>query len=216
MGLMAYAFLILTASLALSAVQADPTPLWYSQFTVNFNETTRILLKRQTIGTWWYDAAANVEVVERADGNGDRYCGSIHPIAHTPCRHVVTNGNRYLIFPEMDQCCKCCTADQGCGVLRSDWLADSSFEGQESLRGIDVFKFSKGGLQKNYYYSTADGLQIPVELDQVPNDYMSFDAASFSVSPVPPELLEIPSDCHEYCPLSSICTLIRSGATTAY
>lgn len=29
----------------------------------------------------------SVQVMDRRDGNGDRYCGSIHPFTSTPCRY---------------------------------------------------------------------------------------------------------------------------------
>lgn len=48
-------------------------------------------------------------------------------------------------------CCCCCSLAQGA----------------EELRGIQTYKFNKPGLQANYYWVTADSLQLPVELDQV-------------------------------------------------
>jgi hypothetical protein len=68
------------------------------------------------------------EVVERADGNGDRYCGSVHPFSRTPCRHVVVDSRRYLVFPELNDCCFCCDSGHGCGVLRPDWLDAADYQ----------------------------------------------------------------------------------------
>jgi hypothetical protein len=72
----------------------------------------------------------------------------------------VTGGKRYLIFPELNSCCMCCTAEQGCGALRPDWLADAQFVGTTTLRGRAAWQWAKKGLQTNYYYSSADVAQV--------------------------------------------------------
>lgn len=43
---------------------------------------------------------------------GDRYCKSIHPFSDTPCNHLVKGGQRFLVFPELKECCLCCTSEQ--------------------------------------------------------------------------------------------------------
>lgn len=35
-----------------------------------------------------------------------RYCMSIHPFTNTPCTHLVVGSQRYLIFPELKECCR--------------------------------------------------------------------------------------------------------------
>eukprot|EP00882_Tetradesmus_deserticola_P020734 GHRQ01022404.1.p2 GENE.GHRQ01022404.1~~GHRQ01022404.1.p2 ORF type:complete len:132 (+),score=31.68 GHRQ01022404.1:1-396(+) len=77
-----------------------------------------------------YDALQQVEVVHRANGQGDRYCMSIHPRTNTPCTHLVVSGQRYLIFPELKQCCKCCSSAGGCGILAPTWLDAAEYTGQ--------------------------------------------------------------------------------------
>lgn len=72
----------------------------------------------------------------------------------------MTGGKRYLIFPELNSCCMCCTAEQGCGALRPDWLADAQFVGTTTLRGRAAWQWAKKGLQTNYYYSSADVAQV--------------------------------------------------------
>ncbi|KAF5831746.1 hypothetical protein DUNSADRAFT_12616 [Dunaliella salina] len=190
-----------------------PQPLWYPQFQVNFNETMSLfsLLQAHTQGKWWYDAVAKAEVIDRLNGQGDRYCGSIHPLTRTPCRHLVTRGNRYLIFPELKQCCLCCVAAQGCGILSPRWLDDAEFQGTTHLYGKEVYKWSKKGVQGNFYYSTADEAQLPVELYQVPNDRQTLNTSTFSPEGVTPDLIEVPRYCKPRCPLASVCTFLDSG-----
>lgn len=202
--------LLLALALALLLVTVcadDPTPYWFGQFTLEFNETTYLLFTWKTTGTWYYDSSQLTEKIVRANGRGDRYCGSIHPLTDTPCTHLVKEGRRYLIFPELSECCMCCTSEAGCGVLSPTWLQNATFQGVESIRGIEAYKWLVMGLQPNYYYSTANVAQVPVELDQTPNDYMSLHHETFSPLPVDPSIFDVPSDCKPSCPLTSVCTI---------
>lgn len=72
----------------------------------------------------------------------NRYCLTVHPLKDTPCTHLVVGGVRYLIFPELDECCQCCTAAQGCGVLSPSWLQGAEYGGQVTLRGYEAHKWS--------------------------------------------------------------------------
>jgi hypothetical protein len=52
--------------------RSDPVlPIWYRQFRVEFNETSIILFKRNTQGTWYYDADNENEMIWREDGRGN-------------------------------------------------------------------------------------------------------------------------------------------------
>jgi hypothetical protein len=73
----------------------EPVPIWHQQFSIQFNETTKIFVTKHTGGTWYYDAVNQKEALYRENGNGDRYCGSVHPLTQTPCLHIVTGGKRY-------------------------------------------------------------------------------------------------------------------------
>mmetsp|Transcript_12974 Transcript_12974/g.35345 ORF Transcript_12974/g.35345 Transcript_12974/m.35345 type:complete len:240 (-) Transcript_12974:205-924(-) len=195
----------------------SPKPLWYPQFQVDFNETMGLFFfQARTRGKWWYDAVAGVEVIDRVNGQGDRYCGSIHPFTPTPCRHLVTQGNRYLIFPELKQCCLCCVAAQGCGILSRRWLDDAEFLGTTHLYGKEVYKWNKRGMQDNFYYTTADEDQLPVELYQVPNDRQTLDTSTFTPEGITPDLIEVPRYCKPKCPLTSVCTFLRVGGNSAH
>ncbi len=91
------------------------------------------LLHWQTDGTWYYDAVTGKEMIYRENGRGDRYCKSVHALTSTPCQHIVSDGNRYLMFPELKECCKCCDSSKGCGSLSPNWLDDATYEGKHTL-----------------------------------------------------------------------------------
>ena len=75
-------------------------------------------------------------MVYRGNGRSDRYCVSVHPLADTPCIHLATGGTRYLIFPQLGECCVCCTAAGGCGPLSPHWLDNATYQGEVQLRGM--------------------------------------------------------------------------------
>jgi hypothetical protein len=56
-------------------------------------------------------------------------------------------GKRYLYFPEKNDCCYCCDAAHGCGVLKPDWHSDAEFvEYVSSANGQQLEKWSKKGV----------------------------------------------------------------------
>lgn len=70
------------------------------------------------------------------------------------------------------------------------------------------------GLQSNDYYATVEG-GTPLELDQLPNDFMALHPDSFSTAAHDPAAFQLPSNCAQRCPLYSICTVLRARAALA-
>lgn len=83
-------------------------------------------------------------------------------------------------------------------------------QGTVDFNGIQTYKYKKSGLQPNYYYATADSLQLPVELDQWPNDFQFFHLDSYTTEPMDPSLALVPEGCKPKCPTASICSLLGS------
>jgi len=200
---------------AVSVLADTPTPYWHNHFSVDFNETTKaVFWQWQTEGTWYYNAKTNQELVYRENGRGDRFCKSIHPFSDTPCTHLITDGNRYLIFPDLGSCCFCCNAEHGCGILDPHWLDDAEYQGLVPVAGTEAYKWSKKGLQPNYYYTTPDVVQAPVELDQIPIDFQTFHVDTFNPSPPDPAVFTLPDGCDQPCPTASTCGVLRGTKGT--
>jgi len=104
----------------------------------------------------------------------------------------------------------CCTAAEGCGVLRPDWLSNSTFIGYNTTGTVKYQVWDKKGLQDNYYWQ-ADDSQAPYIIDQQPNDLMVFDVTTFKKGAVDPGVFALPSYCSpdHKCPLLSVCTVAR-------
>lgn len=66
------------------------------------------------------------------------------------------------------------------------------------------------GLQPNNYFATADDAAVPLQLDQLPNDYITFQKDSFKIGSVAPASFDLPEfPCADRCPLTSVCTLLQ-------
>lgn len=78
-------------------------------------------------GIYYYDETKGATREDRRDGSLDRVCNSILPNATTPCSHLITQGKRWIVFPEKRTCCFCCDSAHGCGILKRDWLATAKY-----------------------------------------------------------------------------------------
>ena len=95
----------------------------------------------------------------------------------SPCVHLVVNGTRYLIWPDLKPapfCCACCNAAAGCGIVTPTWMRDAngSFVNTSTVTtpvwsGV-ADDFLIMGLQPNYWLQ--DAAARPVGFYQEPND----------------------------------------------
>jgi hypothetical protein len=116
------------------------------------------------------------------------------------------------MFPELNECCRCCTTDKGCGIRPYSWLDHASYIDREVKNGRQTIKWVNKGIKPTYYWSTDDDQRIPVELDEggFPYNYQAFDVDSFSTASwvSDAELFAVPEDCvQRKCPLKSLCSL---------
>ena len=200
----------------LASAFAEPAyPLWPNQFTQTFNETTSLFIgSHHTTGTYYYDWTNRKYRVDRANGRNDRYCGlnGVYMFFNTPCSHYVSEGKRYLYYPNRDHCCFCCDDAQGCGVLKPTWLEGAEYLGEEQHLGFNTYKWNQKGLQNNFYYETVASNPVKremISLYQEPNDLMDF--LNGRQNSVPAGALDLPDTCKDAkaCSLFSTCSLVR-------
>lgn len=84
------------------------------------------------------------------------------------------------------------------------------FMSQVEMQGELANQWTIRGLQPNNYYATADDKAVPLQLDQLPNDYITFNKNSFKSGTVAPAVFDLPAfPCADRCPLTSVCSLLR-------
>ena len=135
-----------TLAMLTAESQAKTPPIFNYSYEVNFVET--FISKRgntSTSGKVFYEPNKNRERVDWANGRHNFFCGSVLPNVDTPCISVTVNNKRWQIFPQRSQCCMCCTAERGCGILRPDWMKDGTYQGEVAIDGTNYDKFHKTG-----------------------------------------------------------------------
>lgn len=69
-------------------------------------------------------------------------------------------------------------------------------------------------MQPNNHYATADApVGIPLDLDQLPNNYITFRPDTLKLSPISPKDVVVLEGCAEKCPLTSVCTILQAKAS---
>lgn len=119
----------LVVALVLAGVFADETPatpVWPTKFKQCFSEKIKFPLKfdETTEGCYYYDEPRGCYRIERDNCKNDRYV-----LSSGKCSHIVVAGNRYIYKPDKNDCCYCCNASKGCGILKHDWMANAQYKG---------------------------------------------------------------------------------------
>lgn len=193
-------------------------PRYPDTFTQSFSEifSYPVLGNHTTTGTFYYDWTTQRYRIDRANGRYDRYCGlnGLKAFIDTPCSHIVVDGDRYLYYPERNECCFCCSADHGCGILRPNWMDAATYLGVDSLNGVSAHKWDNMGLQHNYYYETLEDEPLDrslVAIYQMTNDFQDY--KQDRVLTVDESKLQLPNICDKSktCSLASTCTALRKG-----
>ena len=192
-----------------SAMSADPQPNWPSSFFANF--THEDFPKAGTSnGTGYYaldlgyDNGKGAQAIFRSDGTST-ICGKFH--ANTPCTQLAVGGQRYLVFPELGECCTCCSWKQGCGPILPQWTKNARYEGRQTIDGTVCDAFSIRGLQVDHLMQTTDGEKL-CELDNGGVDHMFFDLGTFT-NTVDPALFALPTGgCSKRCGMAGHCSIL--------
>lgn len=199
---------------------APPVPIWPDAFTAEYvsdwMEThgtfsvsyggTSLPPRPKVIG----GVSAASERIDLADGSRDHLCSAFHNA--TPCTQLTTGGFRYLHFPAVGRCCRCCSyggesSAYPCGgPLSPQWLSNATgnlaYEGVEQVRGSPCHRWRLQGIGDNFYYQFV-GSGLPCEIDgynylrtpeqRADNQYI-FDERSIATA-VPPSRFAVPDIC---------------------
>lgn len=202
-----------TAALVLALVfvagcNCTVTPLWPLEWTSNFNETAVDLnntsITGQTDGIFYYNFGGGKQRIDRVNGQYDRICGTQKPGVSASCSQIITQEALWVIYPDTQECCECCTKVGGCSVVSNSWLATSHFQGTETYAGYEVNVWEKQGVGETYYYETTVG-KFPVAIFQTGADYMQFDPTTYSTKNIDNSVFDLPGYCGGKCTTSWYC-----------
>ena len=114
------------------------------------------------------------EAIILRDGSRDHLCSAYH--TSTPCSIITAMGWKYLVWPELQQCCRCCSYSSGCGPLGKRWVSNAT--GNVEYLQVAAVRYSARELYKchkwavvglskehpNYYYQHLHSWK-PCEVD---------------------------------------------------
>eukprot|EP01012_Entosiphon_sulcatum_P007616 TRINITY_DN1391_c0_g1_i1.p3 TRINITY_DN1391_c0_g1~~TRINITY_DN1391_c0_g1_i1.p3 ORF type:complete len:212 (+),score=29.94 TRINITY_DN1391_c0_g1_i1:31-666(+) len=203
---------ILAAALALTATAAEqqaPKPTWGPTFFARFDES----LGKEgqphpnftTVGYYALDLTfkGGSQTIYRRDGTGDASCGAYHP--NEPCLQVATQGNRYLVWPRLDnKCCICCSFAEGCGPIGSQWVSNATFRGVERVGGSQCNAWTIQGFQTNWLKQRV-GSNVICEVTSGSHDNMTFVQNTWNTE-VDPSHFDIPPNCNQRCGNAGECS----------
>ena len=115
-----------------------------------------------------------------------------------------------MIFPEKKKCCKCCTAEQGCGIVTPDWFVNGQYKStQVASDGVTTYTYDIKGGQSNLVTQDAEGRTY--EIFQQPQSDMNFDVSTYATK-VPDGIFDLPTDykCNRECSALSLCGIVRN------
>ena len=120
----AFAFAVAFA-VVLAVASASPSkPVWPPEWTATM-EFEHLPTGERTLGVYMYSQEA--EYVALVNGNADGLCaGSGFVKENEPCINLATQDWRWIIDPVDQECCACCSKDEGCGPLNTHWIANSN------------------------------------------------------------------------------------------
>ena len=184
----------------LLALSAAPQPSWPNSFISNFTENFKAdSFSKNSTGFYaldlGFDGGKGAQLIYRSDGTNTN-CGQFHPGA--ACTQLAVNEQRYLIFPELNTCCTCCSWKDGCGPIVPGWTSDAKYVGQKSINGETCDDFLIQGFEANHLLQTTDGTRL-CELDNAGSDHMFFSRVGYSTK-VDPSVFALPAGgCSERC-----------------
>lgn len=207
--------LLLIALTSLSLCAKTPKP-WPNNWHAKFTEDVSMKFKgKDTItGEWWYSAEQQAQRTDRSNGKLNRMCGLTRFFTNSRCSEVVTNGVRYLYYPELNNyCCKCCEAKHGCDILKPGWVKIMNYVKEETLKtGVQVntWTYGKDTTLKMIYQDSNGRMH---RMSQGPASDLYWDMNTYSESKIDPAVFAVPNggNCNTLCPSISTCNLFRSG-----
>ncbi|CAI5485583.1 unnamed protein product [Closterium sp. Naga37s-1] len=169
-------------------------------------------LRAASEGHLMHPAGAGLVALPRLPpGQGASEGHPMHPagaglvaLSHLPAGKVLLP----LLLCGQWYCCRCCSAANGCDVVRPDWLANATYMGRDYVDDVSSTKWKQQGLQNNYYWHSEE--DVPMRIYMEPVEQMTFSHASFEKPHhFPNATFDLPSDmdCSQLC--YGFCALVR-------
>ena len=205
-------WIVTSSIIGLTCSLLSPVAHWPETFFANFCESLNSSTHDENFTAYYAldlsyqgkNGNVGASAVYRSDGKTAlKICEAFHP--NTACIQLAVSGHRYLVFPDIEKCCRCCSWEHGCGPLMQNWTAPAVYMGRRNVSGLSCDKFSIAGEveKENYLAQTTDGKQL-CELDNGGLDQMYFNQTTW-LNHVNPRLFDLPAECESHCGERNLC-----------
>ncbi|RUS69348.1 hypothetical protein EGW08_022894 [Elysia chlorotica] len=199
------------ASFDLKFSRIVPTPPTLPQhFSASFAEIEVFLGKviSKNNGTWYYDYANQRARFDHGEGQRNNFCGGqgLSPKnSKAPCSIIFTpEEDLIILYRESMTCCRLCGKEEGCTILKPDWMKNGSkLLYEETINGDDCYGYGKKGAVTTYdvLYSDVSGFMCRYHEVVVGITHnLTFFKESYNFDPQPDYLFEVPQWCNKACP----------------
>jgi hypothetical protein len=193
----------------------EPRP-WSDTFKCDFHEKIMAPYKGpdQITGTFYYNAKNKMRI-DRTDGFRDRFCGP-ELNRKTQCNQIIRDGWRFLIFPELKLCCRCCSDENGCGPRKPDWFMNGKLMGSAILDGEAVYQWNVNHFTNLDVYAQTMENSLPKRVFREFISDLVFDTKTYTES-FEDSVFDLPKDmgdCQKLCRFEGICTEMRKKTTS--
>ncbi|GFR95616.1 secreted protein [Elysia marginata] len=159
-------------------------------------------------GTWYYDWTNKRARFDHGEGQTNNFCGGqgLSPKdPRAPCSLIFSpEENMYVFYPKSYTCCRLCGKEQGCTILKPDWIhKDSKLLYEEKINGDNCYGYGKKGAVTTYDVMFSDVSGYFCRYHEVVAEIvhnLTFYRESFNFDPLPDYLFEVPRWCNEICP----------------
>jgi len=172
-----------------AAFAANPAgPVWPDKFSAQWNDVSFWTAAHSSSGQLDYSWNGGVHPTLHwhwIDGWAEPYCWQSLPMPwDVQCEHFVVNGQRFLYYQYLNECCMCCDDSQGCGVPPPDFMQNSAYQGTVTYLGRSLYSWNFNN-QFNYL-ETVDASPTNrdwAELISTPSNFTNVWAFTPSVDP---------------------------------
>ena len=185
---------------------------------MNFSETFSGFPAPPSTGAWYYSYPQRLWRVDHNAPQSNNFCACALnttdscSLLFTPKNYFGLRGGMYIDFPaHPSQCCRACGADEGCTILKPDWLlSNASFAGVTedgcsefctpgAEAAADCMSYPPSGLNPPCKYLETFQFRSAHPAATISHN-LSFVAASYAEGPVDPTRFAVRSECEQPCP----------------
>ncbi|XP_071078855.1 uncharacterized protein [Haliotis cracherodii] len=183
-------------------------PYWPSTFSVQFAELKVVndTISSQNKGAWYYDYIRKQARFDHLQGQKNNFCqhqGLSDDNPQGTCHLIFSRDlSLYVHYPEAGTCCRLCGVEEGCTVLRPDWLKGSTPIGTEVISGTVCYGWTTpGAVANDTWFATEDN--VPCLYNEVVgrlDHNLTFDMDTYTKAEPEDAIFKVPDQCYKDCP----------------